>query len=183
MRGLRLALEALRPVPPEPRADLHAAADAGDEVVDELALPLVVAQRVVHDLLRQGHGELADLVAQREQQLVAFGREPVAVGLEDLLGPTGRLAARLLDDLPALCLRLLAKPGALAAGLRERLLQLLLRGLQAGLGLLGVLELLADRLLALLDPAGDGRQDLLPDDPENEPEDDPLEDERAVGDE
>src|SRR3954453_15587331 len=86
-------------------------------------------------------------------------------------------------DLPALFLRLLAKPCGLAAGLRERLLQLFPRGLEAGLGLLGVLELLADRLLALLDPAGDGRQDLLPDDPENEPEDDPLEDERAVRDE
>src|SRR4051794_26973835 len=47
---------------------------------------------------------------------------------------------------------------------------------------LPLLELLPDRLLALLDPLRDRRKDLLPEEPENDPEDEPLEDERPVGD-
>src|SRR4051794_38270230 len=59
------------------RSSFHGRADAGDEVVDELTLPLVIAQRRMHDLLGQREGELADLAAQRHQDLLPLGCEPV----------------------------------------------------------------------------------------------------------
>ena len=102
-----------------------------------------LAQRVVDDPLGERRGELADLVAQREDRLLPLGGDPLRGGGEHLLDPRLRLAARLLDDLGALGLRLLAQPDGLATGLGQRLGVVLLRRLEPLLGRLGVLELLA----------------------------------------
>src|SRR5205823_6635980 len=162
---------------------LDALTDTGDEVVDQLALPLVVAQRRVHDLLRQRKRELPDLVAQRHQDLLALGREPLLEDLDLLLAVGRGFRPRLVEDLAALGAGLLAQPGDLTPSLGEGVGVLLPRLLRVLLGLLRVLELLADRLLPLLDHRRDARDDLAREEHQDQDEDDQLEEERPVGDE
>src|SRR5947209_9936626 len=163
------------------RSGFNRRTDAGDEVVDELALPLVVTQGRVHDLLRQRERQLADLAAQRHQDLLPLRRKPVLEHLDLLLAVGGRLCARLLEDLAALGLGLFAEPGDLAPVLGERVLVLLTRLLRFLASVLRVLELLADGLLPLLDQRADPRDHLPGKEDQDQDEDDPLEDERPVG--
>ena len=107
---------------------------------------VVVLERLADDPAGQGRGHRADLDAQLLDDLLALGVD-LEVGVPEDPGRLGlRLLAHLGDDRRALLASLLADPGRLVARLHQLLPVLLLGRLRLGLGLLGLVELLADRL-------------------------------------
>src|SRR5690606_35597024 len=136
------------------------------------ALPGGVLEGLADELAGQFGGELADVLAQRGRGGLAVGLDLRVTGGDDLLALPLAFRTHLGDERGTLLLRLLAQTRGLVPGLGELGLVLLKDALGLDLHGLGLFDTAFDRRAALLQNLVDVREQLLPEEEEDDGEGD-----------